>query len=69
MSTWGTTQRTDEDRTWTAVVIGVLALLLAITVLDRAADTINVESTITGNVIADDPESAATTTSVPDSNR
>lgn len=64
-TTWQDTD-TDTDRLWTAVVIGVLALLLAIGVLDRAADTINVERTITGTVIADDPDSAATTTSVPD---
>lgn len=69
MSTWGTTQRTDEDHTWTAITVGVLVLLLAVGVLDRAADTLDVPRTITGTVIADDPDSPGTVTSVPDSSR
>lgn len=52
-----------------AMAVGLLILLISVGVLDRAADTINVERTITGNVIADDPDSTATTTSVPDSSR
>ena len=53
------------DRLTTGVIVGVLALLLAAGVTDRATADLDAPKTITGTVIADDPESAATVTSTP----
>lgn len=71
MTAWGTTHRPDDvDRLGTAIIVGVLALLLAIGVVDRAAeDVLNRPHTVTGTVIADDPDSAAVTTSLPGDDR
>lgn len=49
-----------------AMAVGLLILLISVGVLDRATQDLDRSRTITGTVIADDPDSAATVTSVPD---
>lgn len=58
-----------EDRLWTATVVGVLVLLLAIGGIDRAIDGLDAPRTTYGTVVADDPDSAATNTDVPGGDR
>lgn len=70
MTTWGRSRSTvTDDPYWTALVVAVLAMLLAVVGLDRATEGLDRPRVITGTVTADDPESAATTTSVPDGDR
>lgn len=70
MTTWGSARRVDDaDRVRRGVIAGVLLLLLAMTVADRETQDLDEPRTITGTVIAEDPESVATVTSTPGGDR